>query len=984
MEFRILGTVAVVTETGELPLGPAKRSGLLAMLLLRPNSVVRVEQLIAALWEDEPPLHAKAVLQSHVSRLRALLTAHDAEMYGIRLTTQGSAYALQLPETLLDAHRFEELVALARLQHRPADTVQMLREALSLWQGPALTGTVRSAPLEAAALALEELRIASVEGLSEAYGQLGEHTRAAAVLRPESVAHPLRESLAAALVLALGRSGRQSDALDHYHRTRRLLADELGVDPGPVLAAAYRTILGTSSVQAPPQAAFASQPQPKPSAGPMDTVPPSRPASDEPADGTGPDPSLSRSLSRSPSPSASLEAAAPPDAGTGTPRSPDSASGQEPRTETGSGPAAPYPEHPAAPTPVHTPAEPPTPTPNLLPRLPRGFSGREAELGALDQVLAGEDAPVCLLAGPAGVGKTALAVHWAHRRHARQDRFPDGVLFADLRGFSDTPAPETPTVLREFLLALGVPARRIPETTAAMGALYRSLAARRLLLVVLDNARTSAQVRPLLPGGDHCATLITSRDRLGGLIASDAATPVPLNPLPPGDAAGLLAAVLGDERVSAEPAAVERLAGLCDGLPLALRVTAARLAERPDGTLAAMAGELADEQRRLSLLDIEDTGVSAALRLTVRHLPAPAAELFRLIGLHTGSDLDRFTAAALTGTTPDEADTALGRLAAAHLVAESAGGRRTPHDLVRLYARTLTPEPAAEPLGRLLDHYLRTALAAAAAAHPESRPCCALPADIRPAVAVREFPDRATALDWFEAERSGLEGAVAAAAGAGLHDRAWRIALLLWPVILLRVGDGWVPLLEQCLASAEHEADPDAQSRARALLGWILHEEGRDDEALVHLEQAPGLAARAGDVTSEAIACVNLAVALNGTGAHDRAGLLLSRAVTLAVQAQHPPTEALALHHLARHCLDTGAHEAAFSHAVRALDMTSSDEAARRVLLQTACGEALTALGRHDDAADLLGQALRTAESAGFEDGVAAVRKALDGLPADR
>ncbi|WP_432167844.1 BTAD domain-containing putative transcriptional regulator [Streptomyces sp. bgisy031] len=983
MEFRILGTVAVATETGELPLGPAKRSGLLAMLLLRPNSVVRVEQLIAALWEDEPPLHAKAVLQSHVSRLRALLTAHDAEMYGVRLTTQGSAYALQLPETLLDAHRFEELVALARLQHRPADTVQMLREALTLWQGPALTGTVRSAPLEAAALALEELRIASVEGLSEAYGQLGEHTRAAAVLRPESVAHPLRESLAAALVLALGRSGRQSDALDHYHRTRRLLADELGVDPGPVLVGAYRTILGTPSVQAPPQAAFAAQPQtparPRPSAGPAGTVPPPRPVSDDPADGTGPAPSPSLPLSPPPG------AASPPAAGAGTPSAPDSASSQKPRTDAASGhPADPHPEHPTAPTPVHTPAEPPTPTPNLLPRLPRGFSGREAELGALDQALAGDDAPVCLLTGPAGVGKTALAVHWAHRRHARAGRFPDGVLFADLRGFSDTPAPETPTVLREFLLALGVPARRIPETTAAMGALYRSLAAHRRLLVVLDNARTSAQVRPLLPGGDHCATLITSRDRLGGLIASDAAAPVPLNPLPPGDAAGLLAAVLGEERVAAEPEAVERLAGLCDGLPLALRVTAARLAERPDGTLAAMAGELADEQRRLSLLDIEDTGVSAALRLTVRHLPAPAAELFTLVGLHTGSDLDRFTAAALTGTTPDEADAALGRLAAAHLVAESAGGRRTPHDLVRLYARTLAPEPAAEPLGRLLDHYLRTALDAAAAAHPESRPCCALPADVRPPAAVREFPDRAAALDWFEAERSGLEGAVAAAAGAGLHDRAWRIALLLWPVILLRVGDGWVPLLEQCLASAEHEQDPDAQSRARALLGWVLHEEGRDDEALVHLEQAPGLAARAGDVTSEAIACVNLAVALNGTGEHDRAGLLLSRAVTLAVQAQHPPTEALALHHLARHCLDAGAHEAALSHAVRALDMTSSDEAARRVLLQTACGEALAALGRPADAADLLGQALRTAESTGFEDGAAAARKMLDGLPADR
>ncbi|MFF2504243.1 BTAD domain-containing putative transcriptional regulator [Streptomyces sp. NPDC058067] len=963
MEFRILGTVAVTTETGELPLGPAKRSGLLAMLLLRPGGVVRVEQLIAALWEDEPPLHAKAVLQSHVSRLRALLTAHDAEMYGVRLTTQGSAYSLQLPETLLDAHRFEELVALARLQHRPADTVQMLREALSLWQGPALTGTVRSAPLEAAALALEELRIASVEGLAEAYGQLGEHARAAAVLRPEAVAHPLRESLAAALVLALGRSGRQSDALDHYHRTRRLLADELGVDPGPVLAGAYRTILGTPSVQPPPQAAFAGPARPVPVADAVpvtDERPEAETAAEAEAEATADSASRAEAEPVPASRPVSVPDAAP---GPGS----DGAVADAPAPPAGSLVPSPH-----------------LPPPNLLPRLPRGFTGREAELGALDRVLTGDDAPVCLLAGPAGVGKTALAVHWAHRRHAREARFPDGVLFADLRGFSDTPAPETPAVLREFLLALGVPSRSIPETTAAMGALYRSLAAGRRLLVVLDNARTSAQVRPLLPGGDHCATLITSRDRLGGLIASDAATPVPLHPLPPGDAAGLLAAVLGDERVAAEPAAAERLAGLCDGLPLALRVTAARLAERPRAALDAMAGELADEHRRLGLLDIEDTGVSAALRLTVRHLPAPAAELFRLIGLHTGTGLDRHTAAALTGTTPDEADTALSRLAAAHLVTESAEGRRTPHDLVRLYARTLTPEPAAEPLGRLLDHYLHSALDAAAAAHPESKPCCALPADVRPPHAVREFTDRAAALAWYEAERPGLEGAVTAAAAAGLHDRAWRIALLLWPVILQKVGDGWVPLLEQCLASAEHEDDPDAQSRARALLGWVLHEEGRDDEALVHLEEAPGLAARAGDVTSEAIACVNLAVALNGSGAHERAGLLLSRAVTLAVQVKHPPTEALALHHLARHCLDTGAHEAALSHAVRALDLTSPDEAARRVLLQTASGEALAALGRPDEATDLLGQALRTAEKEGFEQGAAAARKVLERLPADR
>ncbi|MCZ0981136.1 BTAD domain-containing putative transcriptional regulator [Streptomyces diastatochromogenes] len=441
---------------------------------------------------------------------------------------------------------------------------------------------------------LEEMRLASVEALAEAYGQLGEHGRAAAVLRTEAVAHPLRESLAAALMLALARSGRQSDAIDWYHRTRRLLAEELGVDPGETLSEAYATLL----------------------------------------------------------------------------RSAEPVSVPRPAVE------------------VRAPA------PEGLPRAPRGFTGRGAELAALDRAVRAGDGPVCLVTGPAGVGKTAFAVHWAYERRAD---FPDGRLFADLRGFSDTAEPETAAVLREFLLALGVAPQKVPETVDARGALFRSLTGGRRLLVVLDNARSSEQVRPLLPGGDHCATLITSRDRLGGLIASDAARPVPLGLLQPAASAALLTTVLGEERVAAEPAAAARLARLCDGLPLALRVTAARLAERPQWTLDAMVGELADEQGRLALLDVEDRGVSAALRLTVQQLPESAARMFRAVGLHTGSDLDRFAAGALAGTTPGQASADLDRLAAAHLLTEAVPGRWTPHDLVRLYARHLAPQ--ADPEG---------------------------------------------------------------------------------------------------------------------------------------------------------------------------------------------------------------------------------------------------------------------------------------------
>ncbi|MFJ4342313.1 BTAD domain-containing putative transcriptional regulator [Streptomyces sp. NPDC088915] len=884
MEFRLLGSVAMVTEDGDVALGPAKRSSLLAVLLLRPNSAVNVGQLIDSLWEEEPPVHAKTVLQGHVSRLRALLAEHGAEAYGVELATQGSAYVLRMPESLVDVHRFEELVGLAGVQRQPADAVRMLREALSYWQGPALTGTVHSRPLEAAATGLEELRLATVEALAQAYGQLGEHARAAAVLRTEAVAHPLRESLAAALMLALGRSGRQSDAIDWYHRTRRLLAEELGVDPGETLAGAYATLLRAAEPAPAPVARF-----------------------------------------------------------------------------------------------VAPPAE--APAPEGLPRPPRGFTGRGAELAALDRAVRDGDGPVCLVTGPAGVGKTAFAVHWAYERRAG---FPDGRLFADLKGFSETPAPESAAVLREFLLALGVPDRRIPEGVEARGALFRSLTAERRLLVVLDNARSSGQVRPLLPAGDHCATLVTSRDRLGGLIASDAARPVPLGHLPEADAAALLATVLGEDRVAAEPAAAARLAGLCDGLPLALRVTAARLAERPAWTLGAMVGELADEQGRLTLLDVEDRGVSAALRLTVQQLPDSAARMFRALGLHTGADLDRFAAGALAGTSPAQASADLDRLAAAHLLTEAVPGRWTPHDLVRLYARHLAPQADPEGLPRLLDHYLYTGLAADAAAEPGSQPCYALPADARRPAATREFEDRTAALDWYAAERAALEGAVTAAAALGLHDRAWRLALVQWPLMLVRIGDGWTPLLEAGLASARRIGDADAQSRTRALLGWILHAEGRNAEALVHLEKAPGLAARAGDPISEAIAHVNHAAVLDATGEHERAGLLMLHAVSLADRTGHPSTQVLTLQHLAGHCLKAEEYEAALAHVLRAEALVAPDAVVVRAELQSARGEALAGIGRLEEATDQLERAIVSFDEAGFPEGSARAAARLSRLSADR
>ncbi|MEN8649647.1 BTAD domain-containing putative transcriptional regulator [Streptomyces sp. 21So2-11] len=244
VEFRLLGVVSVATESEELSLGPAKRRSMLAALLLRANTPVTVDQLIAASWANEPPAHARTVVQSHVSHLRTLLRDGGAAGRGVELTAQGpDAYVLHLTGPQLDAHRFDELVRLAAHQQRPSDSILMLREALALWRGPALAGTVDSEPLRGAAHTLTETRLRTIEDLAHRYGQLGEYNRAVTVLRAEAVAHPMRESLAGALMVALYRAGRRDDAIDWYHRTRRLLANELRPAPGRVLQEAYGLIL---------------------------------------------------------------------------------------------------------------------------------------------------------------------------------------------------------------------------------------------------------------------------------------------------------------------------------------------------------------------------------------------------------------------------------------------------------------------------------------------------------------------------------------------------------------------------------------------------------------------------------------------------------------------------------------------------------------------------------------------------------------------
>ncbi|MFH8404709.1 BTAD domain-containing putative transcriptional regulator [Streptomyces sp. NPDC018019] len=621
MDFSLLGPISVTTGSGELTLGPAKRRSVLALLLLQPNTTVPLQQLIDSLWEDEPPEHARTVVQGHVSRLRATLAAGGAEAYGIELATHGSAYLLRLPEELIDAHRFAELVALARPEAAPGDAVPLLREALGLWRGPALTGTVTSPPFAAAAHALEEQRLTATEALARAHGALGEHEQAAAILYTAAVNNPLREGTVAELMQALFRMGRQSDAMEWFHRTRRLLDEELGVGPGARLKGAYEKILRAEEAGGGAAAGDAGGDR----------------AAARTADGTARVPA-----------------------------------------QVGRRPAA---TDPAGTVPVRSAV------PRLLPRPPARFLGREQQLAALTAVVRSAEpgeSPLAVVTGPAGVGKTACAVQWSH---AYAGDFPDGQLFADLRGFNEGAAAEPVEILRDFLLALGTPPERVPDSAQSASALFRSLVADRRLLVVLDNAQSSAQVRPLLPGGQHCATVVTSRSRLDGLVATDCARPVALQALGPEEGTALLGAMLGAERVADDPEAARELVGLCDGLPLALRAAAAQLTARPRWRLARLAAALRDERRRLALLSAEDTGVAAALRMSVARLSADDARLLSALAAGADGHLNASVAAALAGSDPADIQDSLDRLAEMHLVDEESTDVYTISTLTQLFAR---------------------------------------------------------------------------------------------------------------------------------------------------------------------------------------------------------------------------------------------------------------------------------------------------------
>ncbi|WP_229715418.1 AfsR/SARP family transcriptional regulator [Mangrovihabitans endophyticus] len=617
----------------------------------------------------------------------------------------------------------------------------------------------------------------------------------------------------------------------------------------------------------------------------------------------------------------------------------------------------------------------PFPRPAQLPAAAAGFVGRREALRDLDALLDTPGHPstaiVSAVSGTAGVGKTTLAVHWARRV---RERFPDGQLYADLRGFDGSGLIVPPSaVVRRFLLALGVTGERVPDDPEAAADLYRSLLSGRRVLILLDNARDAAQVRPLLPGGPAAFCLITSRNRLTPLVAVEGAHAIALDLLSTAEAHTLLESRLGADRVAAEPEATDRVIVHCARLPLALGITAAR-ASQSGFPLDVLARDLADERRRLSALDAGDpsSDVAAVFSWSCRALSDPAARLFRLLGLHPGPDIDADAAACLAGTAASRATILLSELTAANLLTERSPGRFASHDLLRAYATDLCREtdPAAErdaATRRLLDHYLHTCLAADRLLDPARDAIPLPPGEPSPGTTVHRHGDDAQARAWLTAEHQVLLGVVQLAVDTGHDRRAWQ---LVWALDTFLHRRGFWPdrsrMWQVAVDAAGRLGDPVAAAHAYRDLGRADNRRGHYTHSDEHLHRALDLFGRAGDRAGQAHTHRALASLCERLGRprqalrHDREALALFEA------AGSLPGQADALNSIGwDHCL-LGDYAQALRCCRRALDLhRRTGDVWGEATTWDSIGYAHHHLGNHPDAVECYARALELVRALG-------------------
>jgi DNA-binding SARP family transcriptional activator/tetratricopeptide (TPR) repeat protein len=864
IRLQVLGSLAVWRDGMAVDLGPARQRAVLGLLAVQPNTVVRREAICEALWPGDPPATAVSMIQSYVGKLRRVLDpAHvsggsSGGGGGRLLAAAGSGYRLQVTGAELDLIAFGQLCGQARAAERtgqPAEACDVYEQALELWRGEPLADVdaLRGHP---AVDGLARQWAEAVERYAGVASGQGWHGRVLGPLRSLTAREPLNERAHARLMIALAGSGQQATALDVFDAIRRRLDGQLGIRPGAELAAAQARVLRQHIPAAVAETAQPGTAQPGTAHHDTTAYPGARP---QPGAATHQG-AAHRNGTAGPAPDG--PAAARP--------------GDRPATRPGDRPADRPRDRPADRSEGrrHRDAnERPAGSvvPRQLPAAASHFVGRADEMKALssllDQARDGTGAvAISVLGGSAGVGKTTLAVQWAHQV---ADQFPDGQLYVNLRGFGPAASPVSPIeALRGFLDAFAVPTAQLPAGQEALAGLYRSLTSGRRVLVVLDNAKDTAQVRPLLPGGPGCVVVVTSRSHLTGLVASDGAQPLTLDVLSDVDARELLARRMGATRLDGEPDAVDDLAGLCARLPLALAITAARAAAHPGVRLRMLASELDDELARLDALETGEatTSIRGVFSWSYTNLSPEAARMFRLLALHPGPDIAVPAAASLAGTGAQQAIRLLRALTSAGLLTEPVPGRFAFHDLLRAYAAELVratenDDERRAAVHRVLDHYLHTARTAATLSQLNRETIALNPP--RPGSAPQELADESAALAWFRSERQNLRAAIAQAVADGFDAHAWQLTCILAP-FAQRSGHWhqheWSTVLTTALTAAQRQGHLSGQARVHWELGLICIRLRRYDDALSHLSRALDMYRRLGNRAGQAYCHLGLAL----------------------------------------------------------------------------------------------------------------------------
>jgi DNA-binding SARP family transcriptional activator len=929
VRFRILGPLEVWTGQDWSGIGAGKWRALLAALLLNQGQAVSTDRLIAELWGDSPPERPANLVSVYVLRLRRVLGDPEGRV----LVTRAPGYQMLLRPGDLDAEHFETLVrqgrkALAAGDYQSAG--EELRAALDLWHGRALADVPSSALVTAEADRLEESRLSALELRIEADLGCQRHAELVPELRRLLSDQPLREGLWARLIRALDGAWRHAEALAAYGQARAVIAEELGVDPGPELQRLYQAMLNA----------------------------------DKPA--LAPDDNLGE-----PGAQLSGRSAAGTLAGDSAPVSAAIVSPRPPLDELG---------HRAG------RGSPSRRVPAQLPADVADFTGRDGHLQRLVGLISRGGHPgngavtVAVVAGTPGLGKTALAVHAAHRL---RPEYPDGQLYVSLRGGSGHPGPPD-EVLARFLRDLGVDGARVPVDTEERAAMYRTRLAERQMLIVLDDARDAAQVRPLLPGTGSCAVIVTSRHALSDLAGSRL---IDLDVLGDDEAAELFTRIVGAERAEADPAAVRDVLGICAGLPLAIRIAGARLAARRGWTVRTLADRLADQRRRMDELTAGDLAVRACFQVSFDALPrmseggVDAAHVFRMLGVWQGSSIGLSAATALIGEPEDQVADALEVLVDAHLLESPGPDRYRLHDLLRDYAaeRAQADEPTEvieNAARRVLGWYLRSADATASVVAPYRDRVPLDPAD--PGSEPPEFATAEQALRWCEQERSNLVAATRQAAAGGLHDVAWKLPVAA-TVCFDRLGyrSEWLSTHRIALDSVQQLGDRRGEAWVLNNLGMVLGQQHQDD-AVGYFERALAILREIGDKRDHGQAANNLAFCYLILGRHEEAVDALLDALKLQRELGRRYGEGVALCNLAEAYLELGRPDEAITSAQEALTILREIGSGRyEGYALYNLGRARLELGQGAEAAGLFEQALPIHRAAGDRYGEAQVLRRI-------